>query len=340
MTVADLTVGIVGIGSIGQTHARALKEIDGVRLTCYSGGTADSGEAAGWPQARQTTHDRLIDSGDVDIVVLCSPTGLHGAAAISIAGSGRHVVVEKPMSLNVSEADELVRIQRRGTAIVSMVAQRRFEDVYAHTRRLLRDGRIGDVRLGMTVVPWWRDASYFEAAPWRTRADEGGSLVNQGVHNVDLLQWLCGDVHSVTAQSATLALPIEAEDTTAVTLRFESGAIGLIATSTATPPGFPATLTLYTSHGAVELGQGDVRRWEVPEVEPPASVGATVGGGSDPAAIGSGGHVAYWRDVIDSVRERRVPLIDAVEGAKVTRLLCGIREAAATGTAVSLADLR
>lgn len=340
MASAGVTVGIVGMGAIGRTHARALKEIDGVRLVCYSGGTAGSGEATGWPRAQQMTHDRLLDSGDVDVVALCSPTGLHGAAAISVAGSGRHVVVEKPMSLNVSEADELVRIQRRGTAMISMVAQRRFEDVYAHTRRLLREGRVGDVRLGMTIVPWWRDASYFDSAPWRARADEGGSLVNQGVHNVDLLQWLCGDVLSVTAQSATLALPIEAEDTTAVTLRFESGAIGLIATSTATPPGFAATLTLYTSRGALELGQGDVRRWEVPDVEPPAAAAAAAGGGSDPAAIGRGGHVAYWRDVIDSVRERRAPLIDAIEGAKVTRLLCGIREAAATGTVVKLADLR
>src|SRR5699024_3040838 len=143
--------------------------IDGVRLTAYSGGTPHSGAETGWPDARRLTHSELVESGEVDVVALCSPTGLHGAAAITVARSGRHVVIEKPMTLDIGEADELVRLQQRGPALVSMVSQRRFEDVYAQTRRLLRDGRLGDVRLATTLVPWWRDAAYFDAAPWRAQ---------------------------------------------------------------------------------------------------------------------------------------------------------------------------
>ncbi len=337
----ELSVGIVGVKSVGATHARALLQVDGVRVTAWSGGHQDSGRELGWPVARRMSHDDLVGHGDVDIVVLCSPSQFHGAAAIAVAKSGRHVVVEKPMTLTVSDADTLVALQDSGPGVVAMVAQRRFESEYQEVKRLLECGDLGDVRLAMVQVPWFRTAGYFAEAPWRSRASGGGgSLANQGVHSLDLLQWLCGPVQSVTAQSATLALPLEVEDTLVATLSFASGALGTVCTSTATPPGFPATLTLHTSRGRIELGQGEVLSWDIPGVPPPVVGSTAASGSSDPAAIGLAGHVAVWRDVIGAIVERRRPLVDAVEGAKVTRLISAIHEAARTGSAVRPAELR
>ncbi len=335
----DLRVGIVGMGAVGITHARALHQVKGARLTAWSGGDPGSGADLDWPDAHRMTHDALLGYDGVDVVVLCSPTEFHGRDAIAVAKSGRHVVVEKPMTLSVAESEQLVALQQAGPGLVAMVSQRRFESEYATVKRLLDAGELGEIRLAMAQVPWFRDESYFQASPWRSGAAGGGSLVNQGVHSVDLLQWLCGPVHAVTAQAATQTGAMEAEDTLVATIRFSSGALGTVVTSTATPPGFPASLTIHTSRGRIELGQGEVHSWQIPGIPPPEQGSVAPSGSSDPAAIGLAGHVAVWEDVVDAIRKSRRPFVDAVEGAAVTRLLCAIREAARTGQEVILSDL-
>src|SRR5699024_3137744 len=151
-------------------------------------------------------------------------------------------------------------------------------------------------------------------------AGGGGSLMNQGVHNVDLLRWLCGPVAAVTAQYATLAHSMDAEDTTVATLRFASGALGMISTSTATPPGSPATVTLHSDRGVAELGQGEILRWDVDGVPAPTSASGIGSGAADPTAIGIAGHVQQWRDVLEAIDIGRPAAITAADGAETLRL--------------------
>lgn len=305
-------------------------------LEAYSGGSPSSGNDAGWPRARRVEHEELVARADVDVVAICSPSHLHGPAALAVARSGRHVVVEKPMALTTEDAAELVRLQDSGRCVVAVVTQRRFEPVVMALKSMLDGGELGEVRLVVGQMPWHRDEAYFDAAPWRgAAASGGGSLLNQGVHLLDLVQWLCGPVASVTAQAGTQTSQRTAEDTTVATMTFRSGAYGMLATSTATPPGHDATLAIYTDRGMLELTQGVVTRWQLPGSQPQAS-GVVPGGGSDPGAIGLAGHVAFWSDVVQSIREGRVPAIDAHEGARTTALLCAIGEAARTGAAVQV----
>lgn len=333
-----LTVGIVGIRGIGAKHAGALHEVPGVTLAAYSGGSASSGAELGWPQARHMGHQELISDAEVDVVAICSPSHLHGPAAVAVARSGRHVVVEKPMALTVEEAEELVRIQDSGTCVVSVVTQRRFEPVASALKTMLDGGGLGQVRLVVAQMPWHRNEEYFASAPWRGEAAAGGgSLLNQGVHLVDLMAWLCGPVESVTAQAGTQVSDRTAEDTTVATLRFGSGAFGVLATSTATPPGHDATLTIYTDAGMLELTQGVITRWQLPGT-PPSSDTAIPGGGADPGAIGLAGHVAFWSDVAGAIRDGRSPAIDAHEGARTTALMCAVGEAVASGGTVVVRD--
>ncbi|WP_420113294.1 Gfo/Idh/MocA family protein [Pseudactinotalea sp.] len=328
---SPLTVGIVGIGGIGSKHARALREVPGVVLDAYSGGTPSSGADAGWPQARQVQHRELVERPDVDVVAICSPSHLHGPAALAVARAGRHVVVEKPMALTTDEADELVRLQDAGRCVVAVVTQRRFEPVVTALKAMLDGGGLGQVRLVVAQMPWHRDEAYFEAAPWRGEAASGGgSLLNQGVHLIDLVQWLCGPVATVTAQAGTQVGARTAEDTTVATLAFRSGAFGMLATSTATPPGHDATLAIYTDRGMLEMTQGVITQWQLPGA-PPQAGSAVPGGGADPGAIGLAGHRAFWSDVAAAIREGSLPAVDAHEGARTTALLCAIGEAARTG---------
>jgi len=326
--------GIVGLGSIGGTHARALAAVDGARLVAYSGGSPEAAADAGWPDAEQLSPEAVISHPETDVIAIAAPSHHHGALTLAALEAGKHVLVEKPLALSVAEAERIRELARDRGRIVRMVAQRRYESEYAHLKQVIDSGALGELRLAVTQVHWWRDDAYYAAIPWRaSMAAGGGSVMNQGVHNIDLLRWLAGPVEAVTAQYATLGHRMDAEDTTVATLRFRSGALGMISTSTATPPGTPATVTLHFSSGVVELGQGEVIRWDVP-ADPPGRTEAISSGAADPADIGIAGHVTQWQQMLaatGSAADRQPDLDDAVQ---TVRLLCAIYAAAESGRAV------
>lgn len=336
-------VGVLGLGSIGTSHARALQHLsDLAHLVAYSGGNSERAAEAGWPQAEQLAPEDLLTHPGVDVVTICSPSDGHGPQAIAALRAGKHVVVEKPLALTVTEAERVVALAADSRRVLSVISQRRLEPEYAAVKEMLTTGQLGQVRLATTHVHWWRDDDYYAAAPWRSQMDAGGgSVMNQGVHNIDLLNWLCGPVGRVTAQYATLGHDIDAEDTTVATVQFTSGALGLISTSTATPPGAPATVSIYTDRGTIELGQGEVLRWDVDAPNPAAMHEDTgpASGASDPAAIGVAGHVTQWRDVLAAITEGREPQITGQDGAQTVRLMAAIYHAARTGTAVAPEEL-
>jgi UDP-N-acetyl-2-amino-2-deoxyglucuronate dehydrogenase len=339
---AGIGIGVVGLGSIGLKHAQVLAKLDeGVRLVAASGGTAETLAEAGHPDAQHCSPDEVIAHPEVDIVVLCTPSGWHGDQALAALHAGKHVVVEKPLAVDVETAEEVVRLADEKQRFVSVISQRRLEPTSLYVKHQLAAGSIGRPVLGETFCHWHRDDAYYAHAAWRTdQRQGGGSLMNQGLHNVDLLAWLLGPVARITAQYGTLGHSMSAEDTTVATLRFSSGALGLVATSTATPPGRPAVLSLFTSAGSAEFADGDPIRWEFPNVPPPGPSATAGSGAADPAAIGLAGHLTQWRDIVDAFRSGRRPAVSARDGLATVRLLCGIYEAAETGREVCLEESR
>ena len=335
-------VGLLGLGTIGASHARALAALrDRAQLIAYTGGGPERAAETGWPDAVQRTPEQLLTDQRIEVVALATPSAQHARQALDALDAGKHVVVEKPLAMTTADAELVVQRAAEKGLQIAVMSQRRLEPEILALREALEAGRLGAIRLATTHVHWWRDPSYYEAAPWRGEAGNGGSLLNQGVHNVDLLRWLAGPVHSVTAQQGTLAHATEAEDTTVATVRFTSGALGLISTSTATPPGSPATLTLHCERGVVEIGQGEILRWEVegvpaPRIAPPA---AAIGvGASDPSAIGIAGHVQQWDDVLTALAAGHAPSISGRDGAETVRLLDALTTSAATARLVTLEE--
>src|SRR5699024_8077066 len=199
-------IGLLGLGSIGASHARALDALrDRAQVLAYSGGTPERAAEAGWPAAEQRLPEEVLRDDRVEVVALATPSALHATQALAALDAGKHVVVEKPLAMTAADADRVVERAEQQGLQVAVMAQRRLEPELAAVKEALEAGRLGAVRLAITHVNWWRDPSYYEAAAWRGEAGNGGSLLNQGVHNVDLLTWLAGPVESVTAQQATLA---------------------------------------------------------------------------------------------------------------------------------------
>lgn len=338
-----IRVGLLGMGVIGEQHAAALHELrDEAELTAFTGSSPGLAASAGWGEAAHVARDALLGRDDVDVVVLCTPSDQHGQQALAALEAGKHVVVEKPFTLTVAEAEQVAALAEERGRQVSVISQRRFEPEHLAVRAMLDAGELGELRLARTHVHWWRDAAYYASAAWRGLTASGGSaLDNQGVHNIDLLRWLAGPVEAVTAQAATVAHDIEAADTFVATLSFAGGALGLLSITTATPPGFPATIALNFDRGEIVLGQGEILSWDHDAPRPAGTAAAErTSGAAEPMAIGIGGHVNQWRDILASIRESRPSSVDAAEGVRTVRLSAAIALAAETGRLVRPDDLR
>ncbi|MBM7788176.1 Gfo/Idh/MocA family protein [Tenggerimyces flavus] len=334
--MARTRVGILGLGSVGRTHAKALARLaDQAELVAVSGGASTDLTELGWPDAERTSHDALLERSDLDLVAICGPSALHAEQAIRALKAGSDVVVEKPLALTVKDAKAVAATAKETGRQVSVVSQRRLEPQNQYLKVKLDAGELGTPILGEAFLHWHRDDAYYAHAPWRSKQNEGGgSLFNQAVHNVDLLTWLLGPVAEVTAQYGTLGhAGLDTEDTTVATLRFASNALGVVVSTTATKPGDPARLVVYTSKGTIELANAEVTRWDIPGVPPPPTPSTAKSGASDPAAIGVIGHETQWRDVLAAFRDGRPPAVTAEAGLATVRLLCAIYEAADSGRA-------
>jgi len=332
---APLGVGIIGLGAIGRIHAQALRDLPLLgEVRAVARARDEALTACGLPDTMRQTVDELLENDDVQVVAICTPSDTHAELALRALDSGKHVVVEKPIALDAAAGRALLaRADALGRTVVG-ISQRRYEPQNIALAKLLASGALGRPLLAEVLVPWYRDDAYYQAAPWRTQQDGGGgSLANQGLHTLDLALMLLGPIVEVTGQSATIAHEIDVEDATTATLRFASGAMGILATTTGAHPGHNARLTVITNTGRFELDGDAIREWTF-DVPSPESGGSAPGGGSDPLAIGHAGHLAQWRDVLGAISTRRAPRTTGHDAVHTAEVIAAVYQSAATGMAV------
>lgn len=335
----ELTVGLVGPGAIAATHAAAIAAVEGLRLTAVAGGDDAAAGALAATARGFATVEAMLAAAPPDIVVVTTPSGAHFHPARAALEAGCHVLVEKPLCVDPTEAARLVGLAAARGRVAGTVSQRRCEPAHRHIAALLAEGALGRLRLIEADVHWHRSDAYYAERDWRREtAQGGGSLANQGVHSLDLMLFLAGPVAHVSGHAATIGHDIPVEDFTSALLAFASGAQGVLVTTTATPPGRPAGLRLFTDRGACALEQETVTHWDFPGVAPPPPPSAAGSGASDPKAIGVAGHVAQWTDFRDAVREGRQPAITFADGCAAIRVCAAIYRSAAEGRRVALAE--
>src|SRR5919204_1138302 len=268
-------IAIIGCGMIARFHARALADLPGARIVAL----ADSD----LPRARKLADELglgdniypdtapLVARRDVDVVIVATPSGAHLEPAVAAAEAGKHVVVEKPLEVTLERCDRIIEACDRNRVQLCTIFPSRFADANRTLKAAVDAGRFGRLTLGETTCKWWRPQAYYDEGGWKgTRAlDGGGALMNQAIHNVDLLQWLMGDATHVCGFTATLAHErIEVEDTAVACLRFAGGALGVIQATTSVYPGLPKTIAVHGDRGTVVIEQEDVLRWDFnPETE-------------------------------------------------------------------------
>jgi predicted dehydrogenase len=264
-----LAVGIVGAGTIGRVHVRAIAGLDGVRVAAIAepqetvGRELASEAGAEW---RSSLEDLLNDS--VDIVVLATPSGLHPDQAVAAAKAGKHVVTEKPMAITAEGASAMIDAAEAHGVTLAVIFQNRFSPDTIKLKHAVDAGMLGRLILGNAFVHWHRSDDYYAASGgWRGTwaLDGGGALINQSIHTIDLLQWMMGDVASIAAHTATLTHHIEAEDTASASLRFRSGALGTIQGTTSAAADYPVRVELIGDRGRAILDSGVLTHWDAPD---------------------------------------------------------------------------
>ena len=328
---------------IAGIHAAAIASIPGAVLAAAH----DSEEGRGLAFAEKhgcrcyPTRQALLADNSVDIVCVCTPSGLHAAAAVAAADAGKHVLLEKPMALNLSDADAVIEAGRRNGVRISVVSQLRFSPDVETLRQALRAGWIGRMALGGLYMKYHRSAEYYKSGGWRGTwaMDGGGALMNQGIHGVDLLCHICGPVASVTARAATLVHSIEVEDTVCALLEYENGALGVLEAATSIKPGYNRRLEVCGSEGSVLLEEDVITRWDLSlEYPAPQKSGTVTGAANDPAVFNCEGHRRQIENLLQSIHGEAPLLVDAEQGRVPLALILAVYESAKTGRTVRLKE--
>lgn len=318
--------GLIGCGRISKNHFEAINAMPGVKLV----GVCDTNESALVTCTKKyqcegySDYKQMLANPDIDIVSICTPSGLHASMAIDAMNAGKHVVVEKPMAMSLCEADAMIEASRINGVKLAVAHQNRFNNAIVKTRQALEAGKFGRLTHGSAVVRWHRDENYYKQAPWRgTWEHDGGCLMNQSIHNIDLLQWMFGPVESVFAYTATNLRHIQGEDVAVAVLRFRNGAFGTIeASTTIYPKNLEETLSLFGSTGTVLVGGVAVNKIEAWHFHDETDVEQRQF--EEPPNIYGFGHADIIRDMIEAIKEGREPAITGTEGRKALEIILAI----------------
>jgi UDP-N-acetyl-2-amino-2-deoxyglucuronate dehydrogenase len=346
-------VALVGAGVIGKQHGLVISQLaDRIELVAVADIIPEraeqlAAERGGRPYASLT---EALAAEEIDIVVVCTPTGRHAEVAIEALDAGKHVIVEKPAEITVPRTDEIIEAQQKAGTLVTVISQHRFDPATETTLAAIRKGELGRLTSGIASIDWWRGQSYYDSGDWRGtwELDGGGALMNQGVHTVDLLVAALGRPVEVFAYTGTLAHErIEVEDVAVGVVRFESGALGVLHATTAAYPGLSARLQVHGDRGSAVIDNDQLAFFHAtaegtdPEEKLMGTTQATSGSAVEATASSNPGQLS------DAHRLQYLNFLGALDGTEKVRVdlatnresigvITGVYESARTGRPVRL----
>lgn len=349
-----LKVALIGCGRISFKHVEAfIKNSDRMKLIA----TCDVVEERARKKAEEygkaineadvkifTDFKQMIRDARPDIVTIATESGLHAEIAVACLEAGVHVIVEKPMALSTHDADRMIQAARKNGKKLAVCFQNRFNAPIKKVREAMDLGRFGKILHGSIQVRWNRNESYYAEAPWRGTWDlDGGTLMNQCTHGIDLMQWMMGeDAIRVQAVTRRFQRPIEAEDYGSAIVEFASGAVGVIeGTANIFPGNLDETLSLFGERGSIVVGGlavNSIKTWRFADA---AKFGDTEEAvlnpeEKDPPTVYGFGHSALFADVIDAIEMNREPLVSGAKGKKALEIILAIYKSQKSGNAVAL----
>jgi len=343
--MSPLSFAIIGAGNIGHVHAQAIAHVEDAQVTVVCDEVEPSGRALTQACGAEWTpsYEEAVTRPDVDVVSVCTPSGTHAEIAVAAARAGKHLLVEKPIDITLPRADQIIKAAHEARVKLACVFPYRFMLGVRRVREALDGSRLGRLTMADAYVKWYRSQEYYNGS-WRGTwaLDGGGALMNQSVHNIDLLQWLAGPVDSVFGRTAALSHQMETEDTASALLTFQSGAMGVIQGATSCWPGDRARVELHGDQGTIVLEEGRIVTWKLADAAPGeeermVALEDSLGSGSqDPKGFSYEMHRRQIVDLVQAIREDRAPAVEGAEARKAVELIRAIYRSAEVGKAVRL----
>lgn len=323
---------IVGCGHIANKHIEAIQQSEQAMLAAVCDTNAERLEqymsksgAAGY----LSIEDMLERQPDIQVVCICTPSGLHAALAVKAAQAGKHLVIEKPLSLTLEDGDAIAAAVEAAGVKAAVVHPNRYRPAIQRLKQALEQNKFGKISHVNATVRWNRGQAYYDQAPWRgTKAMDGGVLMNQAIHSIDLLQWLFGRVVQVKAMVDTRIRNIEAEDVAVATLRFESGALGVVeAATTIYEKNLEESISVFGENGYAIIGGATanwIKQWKCQSMSEDEINELIRDVEADP--YGVSGHTEIIEDMIVAIRDNREPAVTVQDGKDAVKLVIDIVE--------------
>jgi len=337
---------VVGLG-VGRAHAKAALSAPNGKLIAVCDLIPEKLERAKKDFGdilTYTSFNKMLKNKDIEVVSIALPSGMHAKFAVRAMEAGKHVLVEKPIDITVKAAMKIEEARIRTGMKAGVIHQNRFNACMKPMKEAIDSGRLGDIFHGTFAVKWYRKQEYYDNGGWRGtwNMDGGGSLMNQAIHTVDLMQWLMGDVESVTSTMGIVSHKIETEDVTASLVKFKNGASATFVSSTSMYPGLSTDIQVYGTKGSIEVDGDQLKLWRVEgedEDEGKAMIDLYGAGNGNATALDPTlvvGHATQVHDIIDAVLYDRDPLIVPMDAIKSVQIANAIYKSARTGKTVRL----
>ena len=342
--------GIIGAGVISAWHAAGIEAHPDGRIAAIASRSRERAVKFAEEHRCVLVADwrEMIRHDDIRAVCICTPSGLHAEQAIAAAEAGKHVLVEKPMAITLRECDEMIRAARENGVKLGVIFQKRTDDAPNRLKRAVEDGTFGKVFFGDASIKYWRNQAYYDSGDWRGTwaLDGGGCTMNQGIHGIDILLHIMGDVESVYAKTDTVAHDIEVEDIAIALLRYKNGAYGRLQTATAVNPGQGVYIEINGALGTGALADDVITGWAVSnskemlaEETIPATKAGRSAAASSATSFATRGHIVQVANFISSVRTGEALICSGEEGRRSVHLIMALYESARRGVEVRLDDM-
>jgi len=338
--------GVVGAGLIADFHARAIGDIPNAKFVACCDNVVDRATAlAGKYGARAFgSYEEMLQSDDIDIVTIATPSGVHMEPTIAAARAGKHVICEKPLEITLERIDAMTEAHEKAGTRLGGIFPYRFNDLMVPLRDAIQSGRFGTITYAGIYVPWWRTDEYYKDSWHGTwKLDGGGALMNQSIHMIDMLCDLMPPIESVQAYTAALGHEIEAEDTAAAVLRYTNGALGIIYGTTASYPGQYRRFEITGTKGTAINVENSITLWQFADERPEDKdirerfLKIEGGGGvADPAAISYKNHTRNFKAFLEALEKGEDFWIDGPEARKAVEVIRAIYQSAKEGRPVQI----
>ena len=341
--------GIIGCGVIAPWHADSVVATAHADLHAVCDIDLEKGQAFAERYGGVAFYEdyrQMLKEAGLDVVSICTPSGLHAEMTIAAAQAGVHVLCEKPMAITVPQMDAMMEAVAEAGTKLEVIFQRRTYPTTQIVREAVQSGLLGQLTLADAYLKYYRSPAYYMSADWRATwaLDGGGALMNQGVHGIDVLVWIMGDVESVYAKAEAKVRDIEVEDTAVALVTFKDGAYGVIEGTTSSNPGEPTTFFFHGAKGTIALDDKGIQKWAVAEDKSVVAENdpekcasrSELSATADPTSIGRAGHQAQVDDLCMAIADDREPMITGDSARKAVELILAIYASAQSGQEIQM----